>query len=245
VDQNATGGAISGYSIDATTGALTALVGSPFATGSNPYWIAFTPDGKFAYVSNSGDNTISAYSVAAGVLTALPTPAPADGGPEDLTIDSAGAHLYAPVSSGASPGAVDVFTINADGTLTKVTGSPYPVGIGPRFVNIDPSGRFAYVSSAGTGGTGVYGFSINATTGALTALANSPYDTGANSWPQFITIDPSGKFGYTANQNTGTISEFTIDQTTGVLTAIAGSPLATGAKPFFVSVSPEAPGIRD
>jgi len=245
VNQNATGGTVSGYSIDSTTGALTALTGSPFATGSNPYWIAFTPDGKFAYVSNAGDNTISAYSVAAGVLTALPTPAPADGSPEDLTIDSAGAHLYAPVSSGTSPGAVDVFTINADGTLTKVTGSPYPVGIGPRFVNIDPTGRFAYVSSAGTGGTGVYGFSIDATTGALTALANSPYDTGANSWPQFITIDPSGKFGYTANQNTGTISEFTIDQTSGVLTPIAGSPLTTGAKPFFVSISPEAPGIRD
>jgi hypothetical protein len=30
-----------------------------------------------------------------------------------------------------------------------------------------------------------------------------------------------------------------------VLTAIAGSPFATGSKPFFVSISPEAPGIRD
>jgi 6-phosphogluconolactonase (cycloisomerase 2 family) len=149
------------------------------------------------------------------------------------------------VTSGGSNGAVDVFTINSDGTLTKVTGSPYPAGIGPRFVDVDPTGKFAYVSSAGTGGTDVYGFSIDPSTGALTALSGSPYDTGTGSKPQFITVDASGKFGYTANQGTGTISGFTIDPTSGVLSAIAGSPFAAGLKPFFVSISPEAPGIRD
>lgn len=246
VDQNATGGAVAGFSIDPTTGALAAIPGSPFAAGSKPFWISFTPDGKFAYVSNSGDNTISAYSVNAGALTALATPTfPTDASPQDLTIDSTGTHLYVPEVQGTSNGAIDVFTINADGTLAKVTGSPYPVGIGPRFVDIEPTGRFAYVSSAGTGGTGVYGFSIDPATGGLTALTGSPYDTGAGSEPQFITIDASGKFGYTANQGTGTISGFTIDPNTGVLSAIAGSPFPTGAKPFFVSISPEAPGIRD
>lgn len=246
VDQNTTGGQVSGYSIDSTTGALTPLAGSPFAAGSLPYWISFTPNNKYAYVSNFNDNTISVYSVNAGVLTAIGTPVAADGSPQDLTIDSTGAHLYVPVSaSGGANGGVDVYTINADGTLTVVTGSPFPVGIGPRFVNIDPTGRFAYVSSAGTGGTGVYGFAITSGTGALTALAGSPFATGANSEPQFITIDPSGKFGYTANQGSGTISEFAIDQTSGVLNAVAGSPLTTGGAPFFISISPEAPGIRD
>ena len=245
VDQNSSGGAVSGYSIDPTSGVLTALAGSPFAAGSTPYWIAFTPNGQFAYVSNFSGNNISVYTVSAGVLTAMPTPVPVDGGPQDLTIDSTGTHLFVPVSSGSSNGAVDVFTINSDGTLTKVTGSPYPVGIGPRFVDVDPTGKYAYVSSAGTGGTGVYGFSIDPSTGALTALSGSPYSTGTNSEPQFITVDASGKFGYTANQGSGTISGFAIDQSTGVLSAIAGSPFATGSKPFFVSISPEAPGIRD
>ncbi|HZT01058.1 MAG TPA: beta-propeller fold lactonase family protein [Steroidobacteraceae bacterium] len=247
VDQNTSGGSVSGYSIDPTTGVLTALAGSPFAAGSNPYWIVFTPNGQFAYVSNFSGNNISAYSVSAGVLTAMPTPVPVDGGPQDLTIDPAGTHLFVPVSSGGANGGVDVFTINADGTLTKVTGSPYAVGIGPRFVDVDPTGKYAYVSSAGTAGTGVYGFSIDPSTGALTALSGSPYSTGANSQPQFITVDASGKFGYTANQGSGTISGFAIDPATGVLSAIAGSPFATatGARPFFVSISPEAPGIRD
>lgn len=245
VDQNSSGGAVSGYSIDATSGVLTPLAGSPFAAGSNPYWISFTPNGQFAYVSNFSGNTISVYTVSAGVLTAMPTPVPVDGSPQDLTIDSSGTHLFVPVSSGSSNGAVDVFTINSDGTLTKVTGSPYAVGIGPRFVDVDPTGKYAYVSSAGTGGTGVYGFSIDPGTGALTALSGSPYSTGTNSQPQFITVDASGKFGYTANQGSGTISGFAIDQSTGVLSAITGSPFAAGSKPFFVSISPEAPGIRD
>lgn len=245
VDQNTSAGAVSGYSIDPTSGVLTALAGSPFAAGSNPYWIAFTPNGQFAYVSNFAGANISVYTVSAGVLTAMPTPVPVDGNPQDLTIDPAGAHLFVPVSSGAANGGVDVFTINADGTLTKVAGSPYAVGIGPRFVDVDPTGKYAYVSSAGTNGTGVYGFSIDPSTGALTALSGSPYDTGTNSQPQFMTVDASGKFGYTANQGTGKISGFAIDQSTGVLSAIAGSPFAAGTRPFFVSISPEAPGIRD
>ena len=243
---NQTANTVSGYAINATTGALTAVPGANVATGANPYWIAFTPDGKYAYVSDSGQDTISAYSVndATGVLTPLTT-FPTDEHPQDITIDSTGTHLYVPVYNGTTNGAIDGFTINADGTLTSITGSGWPVGIHPLFLNIDPTGRFAYASSSGTGGTGVYGFSINSTTGALTALAGSPFATGAGSEPQFITIDPSGKFAYTANLGTSSISEFAIDQTTGVLNPIAGSPLGTGSQPFFISISPEAPGIRD
>jgi YVTN family beta-propeller protein len=33
-------------------------------TGKGPYWIAFSPDGKFGYASNQGDATISVIDVA-------------------------------------------------------------------------------------------------------------------------------------------------------------------------------------
>lgn len=246
VDDNATGG-VFGYTI-AADGSLSPISTTPFPSGPNPYWISFTPDGKFAYVSNNGNNTLSAYSVNAttGALTANPTPVTVDGHPKDLTVDAAGTHLYVPVSNDPAAGAVDAFTINADGTLTAVAGGPWPVGIGPKYVTVDPTGRFAYVASAGTNGTGVYGFSINSTTGALTAITGSPFDVAtAGTEPQFVTVDPSGKFAYTANQGKGTVSGFTIDQTTGALTAVSGSPYKVGAQPFFVSISPEAPGVRD
>lgn len=54
------------YSVDTTSGALTAVPGSPFATGGNPEVVAFSPafgQNLFAGVVNSADNTVSVYSV--------------------------------------------------------------------------------------------------------------------------------------------------------------------------------------
>jgi 6-phosphogluconolactonase len=45
---------ISAYSINTTTGALTGLSGSPFATGVAPVALTIHPGGKFAYVLNGG-----------------------------------------------------------------------------------------------------------------------------------------------------------------------------------------------
>jgi 6-phosphogluconolactonase len=246
MDQGATGAtanAVFGYAIG-SDGSLTAISANGFAAGTTPFWIVFTPDGKFAYVSDEGEDLISAYSVDAttGALTPLATPTFAtDEHPQDLTIDATGTHLYAPVANGSTSGAVDWFTINADGTLANR--GTIPAGVTPMFLAIDPAGPYAYVSS--TAGAEVYGYSIDATTGALTALTGSPYSTGAGSLPQFITIDPSGKFGYTANEGAGNISGFAINPTTGVLTPVPSSPFPAGLKPIFVSISPEAPGIRD
>ena len=246
MDQGATGtgaNSVSGYSIG-TDGSLTAIAGSPFPAGTDPSWISFTPDGKFAYVADTGVDEISAYSVNAttGALTALATATfVTDEHPQDLTVDTAGKHLYVPVANGSTAGAIQVFTIDADGTLAAVGSTP--AGVTPVFLDIEPSGKFAYVASAA--GAEVYGYSIDATTGALTALTGSPYSTGAGSRPQFITIDPSGKFGYTANEGAGNISGFAINSTTGVLTAVPSSPIPAGNKPIFVSISPEATGIRD
>lgn len=244
MNQGATGAganSVSGYTI-AADGSLTALTGSPFPAGTKPSWIVFTPDGKYAYVSDSGEDAISAYSVSAGVLTPLATPTFAtDENPQDLTMDASGTHLYAPVASGSTAGAVDWFPINADGTLGAR--NSIPAGVTPVYLAIDPAVPFAYVASKG--GAEVYGYSINATTGALTALAKSPFSTGAGSLPQFITIDPSGQFGYTANEGTANVSGFAIDPTSGNLTAVPNSPFAVGMQPIFVSISPEAPGVRD
>jgi DNA-binding beta-propeller fold protein YncE len=42
------------------------------AAGDTPTSIALDPSGKYVYVTNSGDNTVSQYSVASnGTLTAL------------------------------------------------------------------------------------------------------------------------------------------------------------------------------
>src|SRR5271165_2729947 len=62
-------GSISGYSIDSNSGALTAIVGSPFPTGTNPGAVAVHASGNFLYVTNTIEShlfysgSISAYSI--------------------------------------------------------------------------------------------------------------------------------------------------------------------------------------
>ncbi len=53
-----------GYSIaNTTTGALTGLVSSPFATGQYPLAITIEPRGKYVYVANYNSQTVSSYSL--------------------------------------------------------------------------------------------------------------------------------------------------------------------------------------
>ncbi|HEY0339255.1 MAG TPA: beta-propeller fold lactonase family protein, partial [Steroidobacteraceae bacterium] len=232
-------GGVSGFSIDQVTGALIPIPGSPFPTGNTPTWMSFVPSGRFAYVSNTGANSISAYAadIVTGELTQLPGSPFSDGTrhPVDLTIDSAGGHLYVPNRDSNN---ISVYGIDPNsGALTTVTGSPFAAGAGPALVGIEPTGRFAYVASGA--GNDVHGYSIDQGTGALTALPGSPYAAGSN--PLFVTVDPSGKYAYTANQQSADISAYSLDGATGALTPVPGGPFATGIDPFTVSISPEAP----
>jgi 6-phosphogluconolactonase (cycloisomerase 2 family) len=86
------------FAIDATTGALTQISGSPFPTGEIPDAVAVSHSGQFLYVGNGFDKTISAFSIdsASGYLTAVsgsPFPAGASG-PLGLTIDAPSLTLY-------------------------------------------------------------------------------------------------------------------------------------------------------
>ena len=67
---------VSTYTIDATTGALKKVKGSPFAAGTTPYGVAVDPSGKFAYVANLGSNNVSAHTIDAnsGALTPVTAP---------------------------------------------------------------------------------------------------------------------------------------------------------------------------
>ena len=86
-------GNVSGYTINATTGALTPIPGSPFPAGVFPTSVAADPTGKFAYVANvengfHGD--ISAYTINAttGALTSIPgSPFAAGLGPASVAVD--------------------------------------------------------------------------------------------------------------------------------------------------------------
>jgi 6-phosphogluconolactonase (cycloisomerase 2 family) len=230
---------VSGYTIDPSTGALTAIAGSPFAAGSFPRWVAVDPSGKFAYVVNEGDKNVSGYTIdpSTGALTAIAgSPFTTGGDPRSMAVDPSGKFAYVADFTGNVLG----YTINpSTGALTAIAGSPFTGGqAGLNSVAVDPSGRFAYVVNEDV--NNVLGYTINPSTGALTAIAGSPFAAGIGAIS--VAVDPSGMFAYVANaqvigQN-GNVSAYTIDSSTGALTAIAGSPFAAGQGPQSVAVDP-------
>ena len=68
-------GNVLGYSVApsaaAVPGALTPLAGSPFPSGNQPSAIVVDPSYPFAYVANSLDSTVTAYSMSNGALTSI------------------------------------------------------------------------------------------------------------------------------------------------------------------------------
>ncbi len=102
-NQGAGGGAgsntISAYTIDAASGALTAVPGSPFPSAAAPIAIAVEPGGKYLYVANVHDNTIAAFAIDSGSgalssVTGGPVVAGIDG-PRQLVVHPNGKFLYA------------------------------------------------------------------------------------------------------------------------------------------------------
>ncbi|NNM69475.1 MAG: beta-propeller fold lactonase family protein [Gallionella sp.] len=80
---------VSAYTLNATSGALTPVAGSPFAAGAQPNSVTVDPSGKFAYVANAGGNNVSAYTLNAtsGALTpVVGSPFAAGGGPDSVAV---------------------------------------------------------------------------------------------------------------------------------------------------------------
>src|SRR5438445_2812210 len=230
---------VSGYAIDAATGSLAPIPGSPFAAGLHPVDIAADPSGRFLNVANMGDprtsvfGNLSAYGIdpVTGVLTVIGgTPFAAAVFPEGVTVHPTGSFVYV-----ANAGEVSAFSVDpVSGFLTRIPGSPFLAGSGPNDVGIDPSVQYVYVANVAS--ADVSGFTIDAATGALTAMPGSPFPAGSE--PIEVVLAPSGNFAYVMNHVSFNLSAYIIDATTGALTPIAGSPFPVGNTPTSMAVHP-------
>ena len=178
---------VSGYTIDPSTGALTAIAGSPFTTGGDPRSMAVDPSGKFAYVADFTGNVLG-YTInpSTGALTAIAgSPFAAGQGPQSVAVDPSGKFAYVANFGGGVSG----YTIGpTTGALTPIAGSPFAAGNGPNSVAVDPSGKFAYVTNFS--GNNVSGYTIDPSTGALTAVAGSPFAAGGGPFSVAIITPP-------------------------------------------------------
>jgi 6-phosphogluconolactonase len=238
---------VQAFTINRSTGLLSAVAGSPFSAGSPPGagGIAVDPGTKFLYITLMNSAEVAGFSInsATGALTSIPgSPFPAGNTPVQAIVDSSGKFLY--VSNlNDSQGAISGYGIDPiSGALTPIPGSPFPTQTnfpGPAGLAIGGGGKFLYVGMAGMANANnkISGFSIDPNTGVLTQIPGSPFPTG--NIPLGIATDPSDKFLFTANGQDDTLSVFSIDASSGALSPVAGSPFATHSAPVAVVVDPQ------
>jgi 6-phosphogluconolactonase len=182
---------LTGYSLNAVTGALSLLPGSPldvtqlFGFGFDAGSVIVDPAGKYLYAGNQyvdklgSQCCVVAFSIdaASGLLRQIP-------GPRGSMFDLGGSYgagefaapggfLIADISP-SSPCALAVLSIDpASGALAPVPDSPFASICGR--VAADPSGALVYVGGDWSdAGRGVLVYSLDQATGALTPLGGVP-----------------------------------------------------------------------
>jgi 6-phosphogluconolactonase len=159
------------YGLD-PAGALVANVppSAPLPPGSGPRHLAFHPSGRFAYVNNELDATVTAlaHDAGTGALTTLETRSTLpDGfaGPKSTAhalVTPDGRHLYV---SNRGHDSLAVFAIDAASGRLAPRGHVPTGGRTPRDFGIDPSG--AFLLAANQDSDTVVVFRIDGATGAL------------------------------------------------------------------------------
>lgn len=146
------------------------------AQGAGPRHFAFHPSGRFAYVINELDSTVTAFSYdpAGGVLkeiqaiTTLPAGFQGENYPAEVQVHPSGRFLY---GSNRGHDSVAVYTIDEQsGTLTAAGHQPSG-GKWPRNFALDPSGRWMIVGNQNS--DNVLIFRIDPDRGALTPTGQS------------------------------------------------------------------------
>jgi 6-phosphogluconolactonase (cycloisomerase 2 family) len=224
---NSGGTSVTGYGINATTGAVTAIASARVTTNFAPNGLAIDPSGAFLYVStafgNSGDLEGFSINAASGALTPLAGSPFASFLATAVKASPSGKYVYVADETNG----VRAFSLNAmSGALTEIAGSPFAAGNEPFGIAMDPAGKFLYTGNFVS--NDVSGFTVDANSGKLAAIAGSPFPVGRG--PGRLVVDTTGKFIYVPSSSDNTVWGFTIDGTTGSLTHMTGSPfMASGA----------------
>jgi 6-phosphogluconolactonase len=206
--------AIGIYTINTSTGLLTAVGGSPIplytGNGSTPAVVTptgllITPNNSYVYVSLGSLGVQILTLGSGGVLSTGGNPPPlllpvsTSTSPSDqgLASDPLSAFLFvSEINTG-----LRVLSIGTGGTLKEVSGSPYAVGTGPTGVLLDATGSYVYVANKGS--NNISAFTLTAASGKLTAVAGSPFSSGGVQ-PIGIVNDNSKQFvAVINNQATG------------------------------------------
>lgn len=226
------------FRINATNGAGSLLIGSPFVAKTSstaataPSSIVLHPSNRFVYVANQDTSTISQFKIdpLTGALTeVLPrTPLVTTSGavglsPAVLTMDSGGKFLFV---GNQITNDVWVFSIGSSGALTFVSSAQ--LAAPPSGLTLAVAANFLYVPVQDF--SALYVFSVSS--GTLTQVGAPIVLNGGVGQPG---IDPQAHFLYVPNPTLNTVTVLLIQQDG---TLLQGPGLfATGTTPVAVATN--------
>jgi 6-phosphogluconolactonase len=207
-------------------GVMTA-VGLAALTGCSGFFVPVVPvppgsTGNFVYVANmtgttaSGTNsatgTVSGFAVGTGTLKALPgSPLTLGYTPIAMAVTRDNKFLYV-----AAQGNINVYTINADGSLTGANGGTGVAIANVVSLDVSPDGQWLVALDGTTLQAQVDIFQINSSTGALGVASNGTFPIpNAVIVPKMVKVSSNGTYIFAAFGAGGDVV-FTFDTSAGL-----------------------------
>ena len=187
----------------------------------HPHWVGFSPDGRFAYVPDSGMDTIEIYLVVdeapalskVGAVKTVP-----GGGPRHMRFSKDGKFVYllneltVTISVFAHDEQTGQLTFLREiANLTDREKAVAPINTGSEIL-VSDCGKFVYMGNRGH--NSVSTFKVGANSGMLERI---DLDLIQGDWPRNINLSPDGKWLLAAGQRSGTVSVFSVDKDNGEL----------------------------
>ncbi len=178
--------------------------------GRNPIAVAISPNGNFAYVTNSKSDNVSVIDTTTNTIVNTIT---VGDFPQGIAITPNGTLAYvANQGQSAFSNTISVINLTNNTLVDTIT-----VGTGPSYVAITPDGNYAYVTNVFTNNVSVINTNTNTVVNTI-PVGNCPFD---------IAITPDGRFAYVTNSCTNDISIIDINTNT-VVNTIPNIPLPLG-----------------
>jgi len=159
------------FTLDTATGKLVANKPPSVAarSGSAPRHVVLHPAGRYAYVVNELDSTVTTYLFDEDrgtlepfqVIPTIPTTFTGNNTGAEIAGTKSGRFVYA---SNRGHNSIAIFAVEKSGALSHV-GWESTLGRTPRFITLDPSENFLYAANQGS--NNIVAFRVNQSSGAL------------------------------------------------------------------------------
>ncbi|MCE0768538.1 Hsp70 family protein [Pseudonocardia kujensis] len=193
--------------------------------GKNPQDVLLSPDGRTAYVVNSGSNSISLVDTGTNAITA--TVPVSNGPPQFASISPDGARLYVSVYDPGTSAATAVNTVDVIDTGSRAITHIIPVGLHPYASAVSPDGNTILVPNHDSADISVIDWKTRSVVARIPVKPN----------PHFVAFTKDGSKAFVADHESNVVS--VLDGHTHAVTAV----IPVGRSPHSLAVSPDQTSV--